>query len=189
MMLAASCEVLAQTFQTLSENVRARATLVTIPRRSSYTFQAGGEQECAWIVLDEGLEVKKEGSSARERSTPATGKLSPRESAIFVNDADGPKRLITVEPKETIQELTVEKTVLAPNQKLQDASELNDTLLIAVTGVNLRDVRNLGDESHWKSSRPVFVRLRSGAVAWLKPGMHELKNVSSRSCEFVTVEW
>ncbi len=44
------------------------------------------------------------------------------------------------------QPLTIEETTLAPNQRLEDASDRNSTLLLAIVPLRLSDVRDLANE-------------------------------------------
>lgn len=88
------------------------------------------------------------------------------------------------------QSLTIEATTLARNQELEDASDRNATLLVAITSLRLHDVRNLADEGeHWKSGPQRTIELQQGQTVWLMQGMHRLRNSGNTATQFVTVEW
>jgi hypothetical protein len=56
-----------------------------------------------------------------------------------------PVPLVLINVVAETQSLTIESTTLARNQELEDASDRNATLLVAITSLRLRDVRNLTD--------------------------------------------
>jgi hypothetical protein len=87
------------------------------------------------------------------------------------------------------QPLTVEATTLARNQELEDASDRNATLLVAITPLRLHDVRNLaGEGEHWKSGSQKTIELQQGHTVWLTQGMHRLRNSGPvRHCRMVVV--
>lgn len=87
------------------------------------------------------------------------------------------------------QPLTVELVELGPGKELQDASDRNETLVVAASPLQLRAVYNLGDESTWVPSRVEVLKLKSNTAAWMRPGTYHLKNLLQTSCSFVTVKW
>ncbi len=98
--------------------------------------------------------------------------------------------LVLVEVISARQPLTIEATKLAPNQELEDASDRNSTLLVAIAPLQLRDVKDLADEGEpWKSGPRRKIELQKGETAWLKEGMHRMRNEGSCVAWFVTIEW
>lgn len=108
---------------------------------------------------------------------------------VITAESEDSAPLVVVNVKTEQQELTVEAQRLAPSQSLEDASDRNLTLTVAVSSVCLRDVVNLGDESAWRPSPPVVLRIRAGQTRWLGAGTHHLRNCGSQDAEFVTLEW
>src|SRR5664280_590839 len=115
--------------------------------------------------------------------------VQPGDEVEFEPQDDSVARLILVEPKMSAQPLTIRTTTLNTHQQLQDATDRNDTLLIAISPVRLRGVRNVADESEWKPNRPEFWALPTGGVRWVRSGMYRLTNLLPRAVQFVTVEW
>jgi hypothetical protein len=89
------------------------------------------------------------------------------------------------------QSLTIETTQLKPKQMLEDASDRNITLIVALSPLTLRDVRNLEhDEGRpWRPALPRNLSLQYGKTAWLVHGMHRLTNQGHANARFLTIEW
>lgn len=79
--------------------------------------------------------------------------------------------------------ITLAGTVLAPGERFRSAVERDDTLLIAVTALVLRD----GDATLTAAAEAM--RLQPGEAAWLKSGLHRLQNVGNAPARFVTLEF
>lgn len=79
-----------------------------------------------------------------------------------------------------IGSITLAGSTLAPGQSFTSASHRNDSLLIAITPLQIEDTH--GDD-------PVDVRLQPGEVQWLKEGNHQFKNMGSGTARFVTIEF
>lgn len=98
--------------------------------------------------------------------------------------------LVLITVKSAHQSLTIEDTILTPNEELEDASNRNLSLLIAISPLRLRDVRDQnGEDESWKSSSPSMIKLSAGQTAWLTPGMYRIRNLGDSSARFVTIEW
>ena len=89
--------------------------------------------------------------------------------------------------KTAIQDLTLE--ALTVSNALEDASDRNDTLIVALAPVQLRDVWNIGDESQWRPSKPEVIRMGAGDVKWIRPGIHHFSNLQPTPARFVFIEW
>ncbi len=107
----------------------------------------------------------------------------------FRNTDQRSARLIVIDVKSAGQELTVQAYDLAVGQKLEEASETNDMLVIAISALKLRDVRDLGEEGNWKPSTPEVIAIASGGLRWVRAGTHEFTNLLPVQARFVTVEW
>jgi hypothetical protein len=97
--------------------------------------------------------------------------------------------LLLVNIRKTLQPLTIELTDLDGNQSLEDASDRNTTLLVAISSVKLCDTLNVGDESGWLPGKSRFISLRSGEARWVRAGIHHFKNRNADLAKFITVEW
>lgn len=101
-----------------------------------------------------------------------------------------PTELVLVEVLSASQPLTVQSTTLARNQEVEDASDRNLTLLVAVDALRLSDVRDLSEEEEpWKSAPAKAINLQKGQTVWLQQGMHRLRNAGRTTSRFVTIEW
>lgn len=99
-------------------------------------------------------------------------------------------RLALIEVVASSQALTITSQSLASHQELEDASDRNQTLVVALNSLELRDKRNLAAEGQpWKSSETRSIRLHGGETAWLNQGMHRVKNARSTVAKFITIEW
>lgn len=70
---------------------------------------------------------------------------------------------------------------LQPGQEFAGASYRDDSLLVAVTPVELQDERAAGAGAR--------LALSPGAVQWLSPGQRQFKNTGPRPARFITIEF
>jgi hypothetical protein len=97
---------------------------------------------------------------------------------------------VLVDVARTSQPLTILTEDLAAHQQLDDASDRNQTLLIALDHLQITDEKDAGDESEpWKAGHVDLVALRRGQTAWLIPGIHRIRNSSKAPARFLTIEW
>ena len=116
--------------------------------------------------------------------------ISGKQALTLEDQSASPAQVVLVTIDTATQNLTITKTNLDPNAQSEDASDRNDTLVIALSSLTLRDVRDLAEEGDsWKSSPPTTVSLSPGQTSWLKPGMHRLTNLSQTKASLVTIEW
>jgi hypothetical protein len=108
----------------------------------------------------------------------------------LANVSSIPADLVLIRIDRATQPLTIELGELNPRQQLEDASDRNDTLIVALTPVTLRDVRDLSaEDENWKSAPASMIRVQAGQTAWLTPGMHRLRNLGATKARFITIEW
>jgi hypothetical protein len=136
-----------------------------------------GRSGTVWITLDLVLLFKTEGSQRTSKEIHAgdAGKSDPGEGLQFRARNGQHGRLVVIKPKTAHQELTISPFVLSDS--IEDASDRNATLLVAVSDSRFRDTWNLGDESKWIPSKPAVVVLDVGSVRWMRPGIHHFKNL------------
>jgi hypothetical protein len=77
-----------------------------------------------------------------------------------------------------VRNLTIAGTTLGPGQRFAKAVPRGNTLLVAVTKVNLED-----------ETAAAAIQLEPGQARWLPAGAHRLKNLADRDARFVTVEF
>ncbi len=84
-----------------------------------------------------------------------------------------------------LRNVTVAGTTLAANQAFANTVSRDDTVLIALTTLDLRD------EPMAVSTAPprTEIQLQPGDAAWLAAGQHRLRNVSNAVARFITVEF
>jgi len=70
---------------------------------------------------------------------------------------------------------------LAPNEKFAGANYRDDSLLVAVTNIQLQDELASGSEAR--------LSLPPGAVKWLSQGRRQFKNTASHTARFITIEF
>lgn len=171
------------------EDSRARATTVEIPQSGTYTLQSNAAKGSVWVALEDARFVITDAGVSQNKTVSAgdTGKVPPGNSVQFQNEKQGPARLIIVDVKTSLQDLTVQAFSISGS--LLDASDRNETLIIALAPLRLRDVWNTGNESRWRPSKPEIIRMGAGDVRWIRPGIHHFSNQLRTLAKFVFIEW
>jgi len=189
------CHLLA-TYLMADQNSRlllddARARLVRIELRENAQYQLTCSSACGtvWISLDSGVFVEALDGNARPTAVGEAHAITAGQIVTFRGRQPSGGRLIVLVPHAIHQPLTVLSQTLSPGSEQDDASSRNETLIVAVTPVGLRDTWNIGDESSWIPSAPRIINLRPEQASWLPPGTHHLRNVLKAPSQFVTVEW
>jgi hypothetical protein len=110
---------------------------------------------------------------------------------VNVNSSDTrPALLVVVNVRTARQAQTFDRVELGPGKIMEDASDRNETLLVALTPLRLRDIINNSDEDEPPNyGRSRSIELPAGKTAWLPPGMHKITNVGGSLARFVTIEW
>ena len=99
-------------------------------------------------------------------------------------------RLALVEVGALSQALTITSQSLAAHQELEDASDRNQTLIVALDSLEISDEQNSADEGEpWKPSKIRVIRLQRGETGWLNHGMHRVRNAGGAGARFITIEW
>ncbi len=80
-----------------------------------------------------------------------------------------------------VRDVTIAGTALAAGDGFPSAVPRGNTVLVAVTPVELRDDQG--------SAQPAFIRLAAGEAHWLPAGTHRLSNIGKGNARFVTVEF
>lgn len=173
----------------LDSNSRlAEVSLITLNQARKMSFQPISEQgivlvairDCS-VLIDGQITPLKAGGH----------KTIPGQQRLELAQSDPtPVSLILIKVVTTTQPLTIETTTLARNHELEDASDRNTTLLIAIDPLRLRDVLDLAaPDGPWKSGSQKTIELEQGQTSWLRRGMHRLRNSGNNTVRFVTVEW
>lgn len=168
------------------DDQKARVTVVEVPADEGYALEAG-KYGSVWVALGPFEIISTNGDVGASKRILAGdfGKISSGEKRWFRVEGRLAARLVLIDPKTLHQELTVGAFPL----DVQDGSDRNDTLLVAVSDCHFRDIRNLGDESEWKPGEPEIIAMKSGTVRWVRAGIHHFKNLGSRMAKAVSIEW
>ncbi len=170
------------------DDAKVQVTRIDLAPDEAYTptKEQGG---AVWIALDSlVLKTNKGGQdSIKLVRRGESASVDPEASAQFGAESGRASHMLLVEPKTVHQELTVSPFVLSGS--LEDASDRNATLLIALSNCHFRDTRNLGDESEWVPSKPEMVVMMAGGVKWIRPGIHHFRNLGSSPARMVSIEW
>ncbi len=160
---------------------------MSVPAGATYEIRATAAKGAVWIAIDP-FEVV--GDAETRAALPGdTGTVPSGAKQEFRNVGRQAARLTIIEVKSAIQDLTVQVHNLTPGHALDEASESNDALIIAVTALKLREVWNLEKEDDWVPSKPIVFALDAGGVRWVAEGEHEFSNLLPVPIRFVTVEW
>ena len=111
------------------------------------------------------------------------------EKASFPNTSGHAVQMLIIDLMSKHQALTIEKHTLAPGRELEDASERNETLVIAKSPVRLRETRDSRDDSKRVSGKAEVINLKPLTVSWLQPGTYAFTNLLTIPSSFVLVEW
>ncbi len=171
---------LAQTPGQQIDDANARVRRVTTP----YTLHALEKYGAAWIALDDRAMIGTRKLKAGEAET-----VRPGATLEFTSGEDGVASLLIIDVKTATHPVSVNTVVLGPGKEFRDQNYRYDTILAAVSPLQLRDVRNLSEGIFWRSGEPEMVNLEAGKAQWITAGMHRLKNLSRVQVKFVMVEW
>ncbi|MHB1022637.1 MAG: hypothetical protein ACYC46_14220 [Acidobacteriaceae bacterium] len=185
---ATASPVSAQETRVLLKDARALVREVNLSPGQAYMLPKN-QLGVVWVALTplifsqttHGQQIQKQVASGDAETDNAD------ERSSFRTKDGQPGRLIVVTPKVIQQELTVSPFVI--ENSLEDASDRNATLLVAITDCRFRDIRNRGDESEWIPGRPDIVMMKSGEVRWIRPGIHHFKNLGPTTAKLVSIEW
>jgi hypothetical protein len=137
-------------------------------------------EDCSVLINGQNVALKK--GDYKEFSAGDNLDLRP---ASAVNP-----RLALVEVVASSQALTVSSETLVADQEFEDASSRNQTLVIALDNLQIKDKQNLAPEGEpWKSTKARVIQLQRGETAWLNQGMHRVRNAGSTVARFITIEW
>jgi hypothetical protein len=186
--LFASTFALAQQSRVLLNDAKVVVTEVEVSPDASYTLPQS-QNGVVWVAIDTASLLTMRGGQRNTRQIHAgdSGMRGTGEELQFRADGGSRGRLVVIHPKTQHQELTVGPFDITTS--LEDASDRNATLLVAITDCRFRDVRNLGDESTWKSSRPQVVEMMAGSVKWIAPGIHHFENTGRTPAKLLSIEW
>ena len=171
-----------------SEKSLAKVSLVTLNRETKLTFQPSSNEgfvvvaihDCT-LLIDGKSTILKAGDYAR---------LPGKQSLGLAESGPMTMPIVLAEIVSAQQPLTINATTLAPNGVLEDASDWNSTLLIAISPLQLRDVRDLAEGGEPRKSGPQRkIELQQGQTVWLQEGIHRVRNAGSSEARFVTIEW
>lgn len=166
----------------------AEVSLVGLDQGSQLSFASVSDQGFVVVALRDCT------LSVDDRSTTLKAgdykKVTGIEPLHLRNSGLGSTSVVLIRVRSALQPLTIETTTLTHHQQLEDASDRNATLLVAVDSLQLSDQRDLADEgSPWKPSLEPPLNLKRGETAWIKAGMHRIRNRGTNAVRFVTVEW
>jgi len=179
---------ISQLAHVLLNDKKALVTQIEVSPGETYILTKDQEGD-VWTAIDPVVLVtKKGGSQTRKRVRAGEAAIVGSDEELqFHVESNSHARLVIVKPKMAHQELTVGPFVL--NSTIEDASDRNATLLVAVSGSRFRDTRNLGDESEWIPSKPDIIMMNAGRVRWIRPGIHHFKNLGPVPARLVSIEW
>jgi hypothetical protein len=118
-------------------------------------------------------------------------KMWEQGAEIRVTNVDASPAELAIVKMKTIgdQRLTVERTKLDRKQVLEDASDRNVTLVLALERVSLQDERSKNDgDERWVKGYSHRIDLNAGQTGWMSAGSHHLKNIGAGSADFLTIE-
>jgi hypothetical protein len=186
----------------LVANKLAHVYRFTLPPGSRVSVTASTGHGLVWVALTDGVVgLTEPGAVVREGTVDRVdGKVCLTLQArtgraakfVVVDVLDAFQRLtvdahggMTVQDKELVDG----SDELEPGQTIYQGSDQNDTLIIALGDLHLRDVWNLDGDESWRPSEPVNIELLPGGVQWTRPGMHQFTNMAGIRARFVRVEW
>jgi len=100
--------------------------------------------------------------------------------------------LLLVHVRSGHQPLTIQVNSLQKEETLEDASQRNRTLVVALSPLCLLYQRNVAaeeDQVRWLPEKPRTIRMQEGQTRWLRAGIFRLKSCQTQAFQFITVEW
>ena len=178
----------AQQTYVLLEDAKVLVRRIEISPGETYTLPREQEGD-VWTAIDPiVLVTKKDGKQSIKRVL--AGEAAPAgsgEELQFHVAGNLHARLVIIQPKMAHQELTVGPFILTST--LDDASDRNATLLVAVSDCRFSDTRNLGDESKWLPSKADVITMTPASAMWISPGIHHFNNLGHTPAQLVSIEW
>jgi hypothetical protein len=172
----------------VAKKMPAERRLMTLDAHTTQHFRPSSSNGFVVIALsDSSLLINNQATALRAGESR---QVRGEHMLDIINTAELPAALVVVKIDTAFQNLTISEERLDPRQTFEDASDRNDTLVVALTPMSLRDLRDLSaEDEHWKSSAPRTISLQKGQSAWLASGMHRVLNVGSTGARFITIEW
>lgn len=188
LMLLTTVPASSQQTHVLLDDAKVFVTQIELSAGQTYTVP-GDQAGVVWTALDEVVLLGAKGGQRNQKRIHAgdAATVGAGEHVEFQAGRGLPAHLVLVKPKLSQQELTVEPFVLTGS--LEDASDRNATLLIAISNSRFRDTRNLDDESEWRPGRADIITMRSGSVRWIRSGIHHFNNLGPTAARLVSIEW
>ena len=171
-----------------ANNNIAKVSLIELDAAAPTSFRASSDRGFVLVAIkDCSLLVDGE----RTKLKAGEYKAIPGRRTLELGRSETPNcPLVLIEIIAASQALTIEKTALGGHKEMEDASDRNSTLLIAISPLQIRDTRNLAEEDGpWKSGPQKSIELHEGQFTWLQRGVHRLRNSGNSTICFVTVEW
>jgi hypothetical protein len=186
--LSAFVSTRAEASSPTSEKHLAKVSLVQLNRETKLNFQATSDEGFVLVAIQNCV-IQINGTSTNLKA--GDYKTVSGERGVEISQSGLTTiPLVLVEVVYAHQPLTIGTTTLAPNQEMEDASDRNSTLLVAIAPLQLRDVKDLADEREpWKAGPQRKIELQKGETAWLKRGMHRIGNAGNSAAQFITIEW
>ena len=180
--------IFAQQTHVLLEDGKVFVTQIDLSPGESYSISKD-KSGVIWVALDPALLItKNDGLQGSKQIKPGDAEVvGVNEELVFQGQTGQDVRLILVKPKGPHQDLTVGPFLASGS--LEDASDRNATLLVAVSACRFRDTRNIGDESEWKPGKPDIITMRPGSVRWIRSGIHHFKNLDPKAAKLISIEW
>lgn len=125
------------------DDIRARVVQIDLTDSARYETIAASSYGAVWISLGPGVFVEEFDGRSRIADSGEAHFIKAGEIVRFKGRQPSGGRLILVTPKQVHQRLTVLSETLEPGDEEDDASSRNETLVVAVTRVELRDTWNL----------------------------------------------
>ena len=186
--LSAFVSTMAEASGPTSEKDLAKISLVRLNSETKMNFQAASDDGFVLVAIQDCI-IQINGTSISLKAGDYKT-VSGKRSLEIAQSGQITIQLVLVEVVSARQPLTIEATTLAPNQELEDASDRNSTLLVAIAPLRLRDVSDLAEEGvPWKAGPQRRIELQKGETAWLNKGMHRVRNAGNSVARFVTIEW
>lgn len=187
LMILATEGAFSQRTHIVLDDKKVLVTRIDISHGATYTLPKDQIGD-VWIAIDSvELVTIKDGKGSRKLLDAGDSAIvRSEEQLLFRQKSTRSARLVIVRPKSSHQDLTVESFIL---DSLEDASDRNATLLVAISDCHFRDTRDLGDENGSLLGKPDAVLMKSGSARWILPGIHSFKTIGPTVAKLVSIEW
>ncbi len=173
----------------LLDNSTVHVVAVSIAANAAYKVHADTPKESIWVAIDGPALILAEGKGGRIRAVSPSdiGKFEFGSGIEFRNKGTAPAEIVIVGTK--VAGAVPECVNLTAGNALEEHTPDNGVVVVAISALRLREVMQLGEPDDPTPGNPTIIKMNSGDIRWLEPGMRTLSNLLGDTVRFVWIGW